>query len=63
VIPYPRSKRVFDRVLAALLILVLLPSSSSCSLAMLVDTLLVLRDRGPLLRRETRIRVTAPSTY
>jgi lipopolysaccharide/colanic/teichoic acid biosynthesis glycosyltransferase len=55
VIPYPLAKRIFDRVLAALLLLVLSPLLLVVLAAMLVDVLFAPRDRGPLLRRETRI--------
>jgi lipopolysaccharide/colanic/teichoic acid biosynthesis glycosyltransferase len=55
VIPYPLPKRLFDRVLAAALLAVLSPILVVITAAMLVDVLIVPRDRGPLLRRETRI--------
>jgi lipopolysaccharide/colanic/teichoic acid biosynthesis glycosyltransferase len=55
VIPNPLLKRIFDRVLAAVLLLILSPLISLVFAVMLGDALLVPRDRGPLLRRETRI--------
>jgi lipopolysaccharide/colanic/teichoic acid biosynthesis glycosyltransferase len=55
VIPNPLLKRIFDKVLAAVLLLILSPLISLVFAVMLGDALLVPRDRGPLLRRETRI--------
>jgi len=55
VIPYPLPKRIFDRLLAALLLLVLSALLVVVLAAMVGDMLFVPRDRGPLLRRETRI--------
>jgi lipopolysaccharide/colanic/teichoic acid biosynthesis glycosyltransferase len=54
-IPYPLPKRLFDFSLALALILLLSPLALAVVAAMLGDRLLVPRDRGPLLRRETRI--------
>ena len=52
---YPLPKRALDETLALALILLVSPLVSTIVLAMLVDMLLVRRDRGPLLRREKRI--------
>jgi lipopolysaccharide/colanic/teichoic acid biosynthesis glycosyltransferase len=55
VVPYPLPKRIFDRVLATALLLVCSPLLLLVLAAMLANILLAPRDRGPLLRRETRI--------
>ena len=52
---YRRSKRVSDAVLAVALLLLLSPLLLTIVATMLADMLLVPRDRGPLLHRETRI--------
>jgi O-antigen biosynthesis protein WbqP len=54
-IPYPLPKRVFDFSLALVLILLVSPLAFAVVAAMVGDMLFVPRDRGPLLRRETRI--------
>jgi lipopolysaccharide/colanic/teichoic acid biosynthesis glycosyltransferase len=52
---YPLPKRVFDKLLGSALIVLLAPLLIVVVAAMLGDMLLSPRDRGPLLRRETRI--------
>jgi lipopolysaccharide/colanic/teichoic acid biosynthesis glycosyltransferase len=54
-IPYPLRKRVFDLSLALAVILLLSPLALAVVVLMLGDMLFAPRDRGPLLRRETRI--------
>jgi lipopolysaccharide/colanic/teichoic acid biosynthesis glycosyltransferase len=55
VVPHPLPKRIFDKLFAALLLLALSPVFFVVLAAMLGDVLFVPRDRGPLLRHETRI--------
>jgi lipopolysaccharide/colanic/teichoic acid biosynthesis glycosyltransferase len=55
VVPYPLPKRIFDRVLATALVIVCSPLLLVVLGVMLGDILLAPRDRGPFLRRETRI--------
>src|SRR5919201_2476647 len=52
---YPRAKQMLDRALALLLIGLVAPLLALVIAAMLVDMLIVPRDRGPLLYREQRI--------
>src|SRR5439155_24869561 len=54
-IPYPLTKRLFDRAVALLLIVLLSPLLLLALLVLALDTLLVPRDRGRLLYRERRI--------
>lgn len=54
-IPYPLPKRIFDLSLSLALIVLLSPLVLVVLAAIAGDVLLVPRDRGPLLRRETRI--------
>jgi lipopolysaccharide/colanic/teichoic acid biosynthesis glycosyltransferase len=54
-ISYPLAKQVFDRVVAALLILLALPLLVVAVLLIAVDILFVPRDRGPWLFRERRV--------
>jgi lipopolysaccharide/colanic/teichoic acid biosynthesis glycosyltransferase len=54
-VPYPLAKRVFDRVVAALLLLLALPLLIVAALLIALDMLVVPRDRGPWLYRERRI--------
>jgi lipopolysaccharide/colanic/teichoic acid biosynthesis glycosyltransferase len=55
VIPYRRSKRRLDVVVAGGLALLLAPLLLAVVAAMALDMLLVPRDRGPFLYRETRV--------
>ena len=54
-VPYPLTKRVFDRTVAALLLVVLSPLLALAFALLAVDMLLVPRDRGRWLYRERRI--------
>jgi len=54
-VPYPLAKRAFDRVVAALLLLLALPLLLVAVLLIAVDMLFVPRDRGPWFYRERRI--------
>jgi lipopolysaccharide/colanic/teichoic acid biosynthesis glycosyltransferase len=54
-VPYPLAKQVFDRVVAALLLLLALPLLVVAVLLIALDMLFVPRDRGPWLYRERRI--------
>jgi lipopolysaccharide/colanic/teichoic acid biosynthesis glycosyltransferase len=54
-VPYPLAKRVFDRTIAALLLLVLSPLLLLAFAILAGDMLLVRRDRGRWLYRERRI--------
>jgi lipopolysaccharide/colanic/teichoic acid biosynthesis glycosyltransferase len=55
VVPWPWQKRVLDRLVAALLLLVLAPLALVALAAMVADMLLVPADRGPFLYGEPRI--------
>jgi lipopolysaccharide/colanic/teichoic acid biosynthesis glycosyltransferase len=55
VVPYRLSKRIVDRTVAALLMLLLSPLFALALLALALDKLLVRRDRGSWLYRERRI--------
>jgi lipopolysaccharide/colanic/teichoic acid biosynthesis glycosyltransferase len=52
---YPRPKRLFDKALSALLLIVLSPVVAFLLVAMALDGLVRRRDRGPWLYRERRI--------
>jgi O-antigen biosynthesis protein WbqP len=52
---YPLPKRTFDVTLAVALLVLVSPLVSIVVAAMVVDMVFVPSDRGPLLRRETRI--------
>jgi lipopolysaccharide/colanic/teichoic acid biosynthesis glycosyltransferase len=54
-IPYPVAKRVFDRVVAALLLFALSPVLLVAFLLIGLDMLFVPRDRGPWFYRERRV--------
>jgi lipopolysaccharide/colanic/teichoic acid biosynthesis glycosyltransferase len=54
-VPYPLAKRLFDRVVAALLLLLALPLLLVAVLLIGLDMLFVRRDRGPWLFRERRV--------
>lgn len=54
-VPYPTSKRVLDRVLASLLLVLLAPAIASALVVMALDMLVEPRDRGPWLYRERRV--------
>jgi lipopolysaccharide/colanic/teichoic acid biosynthesis glycosyltransferase len=54
-IPYPLTKRLFDRTVAALLVLLLSPLLLLALAVLAVDMLFVRRDRGRWLYRERRI--------
>jgi lipopolysaccharide/colanic/teichoic acid biosynthesis glycosyltransferase len=54
-VPYPLAKRVFDRVVAAILILAATPLLLVAVLLMGLNMLFVPRDRGPWLYRERRV--------
>jgi lipopolysaccharide/colanic/teichoic acid biosynthesis glycosyltransferase len=54
-VPYPLAKRLFDRGVAALLLLLLSPLLLLALLVLALDMLLVRRDRGRWLYRERRI--------
>ncbi len=54
-VPYPPAKRLFDRTVALVLILLLSPLLLLALAVILVDMLLVPRDRGSVLFRERRI--------
>jgi lipopolysaccharide/colanic/teichoic acid biosynthesis glycosyltransferase len=54
-VPYPLAKRVFDRTVAALLLVVLSPLLALAFAILAVDMLFVPRDRGRWLYRERRI--------
>ncbi len=54
-VPYPLAKRVFDRTVAAFLVLLLSPLLLLALAVLSVDMLLVPRDRGRWLYRERRI--------
>jgi lipopolysaccharide/colanic/teichoic acid biosynthesis glycosyltransferase len=54
-VPYPLAKRLFDRVVAALLLLLALPLLVVALLLIGLDMLFVPRDRGPWLFRERRV--------
>jgi lipopolysaccharide/colanic/teichoic acid biosynthesis glycosyltransferase len=54
-VPYPLAKRLFDRLVAALLVFVLSPLLLLALAVIAVDMLLVPRDRGRWLYRERRI--------
>ncbi|HEY7603025.1 MAG TPA: sugar transferase [Gaiellaceae bacterium] len=54
-VPYPLAKRVFDRTVAALLLLVLSPLLLLALAILAVDMVFVPRDRGRWLYRELRI--------
>ena len=54
-VPYPLAKRVFDRTVAALLLVVLSPLLGLAFVILAGDMLFVPRDRGRWLYRERRI--------
>ena len=54
-IPYPLAKRVFDRVVAALLLFALSPLLIVAFVLIGLDMLFVPRDRGPWFYRERRV--------
>lgn len=54
-VPYPVTKRLLDKGVAAALVIVLAPVFAFASAAMGVDMVLSRRDRGPWLYRERRI--------
>jgi lipopolysaccharide/colanic/teichoic acid biosynthesis glycosyltransferase len=54
-IPYPLTKRVFDRVVSALLLFALSPLVLVAFLLIGLDMLFVPRDRGPWFYRERRV--------
>jgi lipopolysaccharide/colanic/teichoic acid biosynthesis glycosyltransferase len=54
-VPYPRPKRLLDKVIAGALLVVLSPVLVFVLVAIALDRLLSKRDRGPFLYRETRI--------
>jgi lipopolysaccharide/colanic/teichoic acid biosynthesis glycosyltransferase len=54
-IPYPRPKRLVDKLLAAVLLVVLSPVLVVVLVAIAIDMLLSRRDRGSFLYRERRI--------
>ncbi len=54
-VPYPLAKKVTDRGISALLLVVLAPAFGVASLAIALDRLFSPRDRGPWLYRERRI--------
>ncbi|HSL64217.1 MAG TPA: sugar transferase [Gaiellaceae bacterium] len=54
-VPYPAAKRLLDRTVAVVLLLALSPVLAAAVAAVVLDALLVPRDRGPLLYRERRI--------
>jgi len=54
-IPYPLTKRIFDRVVAALLLFALSPLLLVAFLLIGLDMLFVPRDRGPVFYRERRV--------
>src|SRR5262245_55840687 len=54
-VPYPLSKRLFDRAVAVALIVLLSPLLVLSLVVIGLDMLLVPRDRGRLLYRERRI--------
>lgn len=54
-VPYPLAKRVFDRVVAAILVFAATPLLLVAVLLMGLDMLFVRRDRGPWFYRERRI--------
>ena len=53
--PYRRSKKLLDKVVAGALLVVLSPVYVAATVASAAGSLLVRRDRGPLLYRERRI--------
>jgi lipopolysaccharide/colanic/teichoic acid biosynthesis glycosyltransferase len=55
VVPYPLSKRLFDRAVSGVLLLLLAPVLVAVLAAMALDMVLSRRDRGPFLYREPRI--------
>jgi lipopolysaccharide/colanic/teichoic acid biosynthesis glycosyltransferase len=55
VIPYPFSKRLFDKGVAGALLVALSPVLLVVLAAMALDLLLAARDRGPFLYREPRV--------
>jgi lipopolysaccharide/colanic/teichoic acid biosynthesis glycosyltransferase len=54
-VPYPAAKRVFDRTVAAVLVVLLSPLLLLALVLLAVDMLLVPRDRGRWFYRERRI--------
>jgi lipopolysaccharide/colanic/teichoic acid biosynthesis glycosyltransferase len=54
-VPYPLAKRLLDRVVAFVLLLIAAPVLLVLAVLMALDTLLVPADRGPWLYRERRI--------
>jgi lipopolysaccharide/colanic/teichoic acid biosynthesis glycosyltransferase len=54
-VPYPLAKRVFDRVVATVLLLLVAPLLLVAFALVALDMLLVPRDRGPWFYRERRI--------
>jgi lipopolysaccharide/colanic/teichoic acid biosynthesis glycosyltransferase len=54
-VPYPLAKRVLDKALSALLLLLLSPLILVVTAATILDLLLVRADRGPVLYRERRV--------
>jgi lipopolysaccharide/colanic/teichoic acid biosynthesis glycosyltransferase len=54
-VPYPLTKRLFDRVAAAVLLLLLSPLLLVSVALIALDMLFVPRDRGPWLYRERRV--------
>ena len=54
-IPYPLTKRVFDRLVAALLLFALSPLLLVAFVLLGLDMLFVPRDRGPWFYRERRV--------
>jgi lipopolysaccharide/colanic/teichoic acid biosynthesis glycosyltransferase len=55
VVPYPLSKRLFDRAVSGVLLLLLAPVLVAVLAAMALDMVLSRRDRGSFLYREPRI--------
>ncbi len=54
-VPYPPAKKVADKGISALLLVVLAPAFAVVSLAIALDRLLSAQDRGPWFYRERRI--------
>ena len=54
-VPYPFAKKVADKGISGLLLVVLAPAFAVASIAIALDRLLSVRDRGPWLYRERRI--------
>jgi lipopolysaccharide/colanic/teichoic acid biosynthesis glycosyltransferase len=55
VVPYRGSKKLLDKLVAGALLVVLSPVYAGATVASVTGSLLVRRDRGPLLYRERRI--------